>query len=196
MLTEQQLVKIYPTLANKPARLAEHFKHLVAAMQEGEINTPLRMAAYLAQIGHESHELRYMSEVWGPTDQQKKYERPAGAKLVTDPKAAKPLWQKLGNTEPGDGYRFRGAGPIQLTGRANFRAAGKALSLDLENRPDQAFTAPVGHRLGVYFWTSRNLNALADAKNFDAITLKINGGYNGKAERDRLYALACKVLGA
>ena len=54
----------------------------------------------------------------------------------------------------------------------------------------------MGHRLGVYFWTSRNLNALADAKSFDAITLKINGGYNGKAHRDAYYAKALEVLGA
>ena len=184
MVTESQLVLIYPTLATRKARLDSHFAHLVAAMEEGQINTPLRMAAYLAQIGHESYELKYMSEVWGPTPQQLKYEPPH------------PLAKKLGNTQPGDGYRFRGAGPIQLTGRENFKRAGQALGLDLENHPELAFTIPVGHRLGVYFWTSRNLNALADAKSFDAITLKINGGYNGKAHRDAYYAKALEVLGA
>jgi putative chitinase len=183
MITKEQLVQIYPTLANRKSRLDAHFPHLVKAMELADITTPARIAAYLAQIGHESFELRFMSEVWGPTDQQKRYDPPT--KLAA----------RLGNTQVGDGYRYRGAGPIQITGRENFRKAGADLGLDLEGHPEQAFTVEVGHKLGTWFWHSRGLNALADAQDFDKITLRINGGYNGKEHRDRYYAVAKKVLG-
>lgn len=192
MFTEAQLVQIYPSLAKNPRRLQLHYRPLYVAMSDGGITSPIQMAAYLAQIGHETSELKYMSEIWGPTEQQKKYERPPGAPLVTS--GPIPLWQKLGNTEPGDGFRYRGAGPIQLTGRANFREAGKAIGVDIENNPNLAFAAPIGHKLGVYFWNSRGLNLLAIKGDFDAITKKINGGFNGKEDRDRRYALACQVL--
>lgn len=191
MITKPQLTAIMPSLKKNQARLDAYFPYLVAAMVEAEITTPQRQAAFLAQIGHESYDLRYMAEVWGPTTQQLKYEPPSTVAT------------HLGNTQEGDGFRYRGAGPIQVTGRANFRAAGKALGLDLEGSPEQAFTPAVGFRLAAWFWTTRNLNALADqlsldpqadAKVFDRITLKINGGYNGKDLRDRRYANACAVL--
>jgi predicted chitinase len=124
-----------------------------------------------------------MSEVWGPTPQQLRYDPPT--KLAA----------KLGNTQAGDGYRFRGAGPLQLTGRENFRRAGKALGLDLEAHPELAFTPEVGFRLAAWFWREHGLNELADARDFDKITLRINGGYNGKDDRDRRYAIATHILG-
>lgn len=194
----KQLQQAMPRLAKNKVRFDTHYPHLVSALEEADITTPLRLAAYLAQISHESHELRYMSEVWGPTPQQLKYERPRIAGKLAPLATTKPfpLWQRLGNTEPGDGFAMRGAGPIQLTGRENFRLAGLALGLDLIGNPDLARTPEVGHRLGGYFWTSRKLNALADAQNFDAITLKINGGYNGKAERDAYYRTNLRIFGA
>jgi predicted chitinase len=194
MLTEAQLQAILP-----------HCKHLSylpllsAAMNEAGINTPLRIAAFLAQIAHESYEFRYMGEVWGPTEQQLKYERPVvngvPAPLVTPGHGVKvPLWQQLGNTEHGDGYKFRGAGPIQLTGRNNYREYGHDLGLDLEAHPEQAQTPAVGFRLAGRYWVKHGLNELADAKNFDEITHRINGGYNGKPQRDAYYAKALSVL--
>lgn len=184
MVTQTQLKLILPKLAKNPKRLEAYYPLLVAAMQEADITTPARVAAFLAQVAHESDEFRYMSEVWGPTTQQLRYDPPTT------------LAKRLGNIAKGDGYRYRGAGPIQVTGRENFRVAGAALGLDLEGDPEQAFTPAVGFRLACWYWTSRQLNALADAKSFDRITLKINGGYNGKAQRDAYYARACQVLGA
>lgn len=181
VVTLEQLTKIVtkcPVL-----RAAALHPHLVKAMGEFEIHTPLRAAAFLAQIAHESGHMRWMTELWGPTPQQLKYEPPGK------------LAERLGNTETGDGYRFRGRGVIQLTGRANYRAAGAALGVDLENNPDSASSGEMVFRTAGWFWSSRALNALADAGNFDAITKKINGGYNGKEDRDRLYALAKTVLG-
>ena len=86
--------------------------------------------------------------------------------------------------------------PIQLTGRNNYRAAGRFLGLDLLSHPQRAADPDVGFRVAGWYWTSRGLNALADSRRFDDITRKINGGLNGKAERDRYYAVARQVLGA
>lgn len=170
----QQLRAIMPRLAE--ARGREVLAHLNAAMAEAGIATPRRVAAFLAQLAHESGELRYMEELASGEAYEGR--------------------RDLGNTQPGDGRRYKGRGPIQLTGRANYRAAGAALGLDLEGNPAQAATLEVGFRVAAWFWTSRELNELADAGNFDAITRRINGGYNGKADRDAYHARARAVLGA
>jgi predicted chitinase len=102
----------------------------------------------------------------------------------------------LGNTQPGDGRRYKGRGPIQITGRANYRAAGKALGLPLEQNPKLAENPEVGFRLAAWYWKSRGLNKYADGSQsgFDKITKRINGGYNGKADRDQFYRKALKEL--
>jgi len=170
----QQLRSIMPNLSD--ARAQQMLPHLNAAMQEAGINTPRRQAAFLAQLAHESGEFRYMEEIASG----------AAYEGRTD----------LGNTQPGDGMRFKGRGPIQLTGRSNYRAAGQALGIDLENNPTRAAEPDVGFRTAAWFWNSRNLNTYADAGNFDAITYRVNGGYNGKASRDAYYNRALQVLGA
>jgi predicted chitinase/LysM repeat protein len=169
----QQLRSIMPNLSE--ARAQQMLPPLNAAMAEAGINTPRRQAAFLAQLAHESGEFRYMEEIASG----------AAYEGRTD----------LGNTQPGDGVRFKGRGPIQLTGRSNYRAAGQALGIDLENNPTRAADPDVGFRTAAWFWNSRNLNQYADAKNFDAITYRVNGGYNGKASRDAYYARALQVLG-
>jgi putative chitinase len=169
-----QLRAIMPNLSVADA--SRYLPFLNAAMAEGHINTPLRQAAFLAQLAHESGQLRYFEEIASG--------------------AAYEGRRDLGNTQPGDGMRFKGRGPIQLTGRANYAAAGAALGLDLVGHPEIAATPEVGFRIAQWFWNSRNLNAYADAQNFDAITLRVNGGYNGKASRDAYYATARSVLGA
>jgi putative chitinase len=101
-------------------RATEWLPHIQAAMDEFDINTPQRQAAFLAQIGHESGGLHWVTEIWGPTETQRRYEGRAD----------------LGNTEPGDGVRFKGRGLIQTTGRANYRATGEALGVDLIAQPE------------------------------------------------------------
>ncbi len=182
MITIDELKKIMPRMVKNPKTCAALYPHLCKAMDEAGINTKLRMAAFLAQISHESGELKWMEEIWGPSEAQKRYEPPST------------LATKLGNTKKGDGLKFKGRGPIQLTGRSNYKACGDALGLDLIANPEAAASLEAGFRVACWFWTSRKLNALADKSEFDAITKAINGGYNGKPERDAYYAKALSVL--
>jgi len=168
-----QLRAIMPGLSE--ARANEVLPHLNAAMKEAGITTPRRQAAFLAQLAHESGQFVFMEEIASGAAYEGRLD--------------------LGNTQPGDGVRFKGRGPIQLTGRNNYRAAGQALGIDLENNPRRAADLDVGFRTAAWFWNSRDLNSFADAGNFDAITLRINGGFNGKADRDAYYARARQVLG-
>jgi putative chitinase len=169
----QQLRAIMPNLSE--ARANEMLPHLNRAMAEAGINTPRRQAAFLAQLAHESGEFRYMEEIASG--------------------AAYEGRRDLGNTQPGDGTRFKGRGPIQLTGRSNYTAASAALGIDLVNNPTRAADPDVGFRTAAWYWNTRNLNSYADAGNFDAITYRVNGGYNGKAARDAYYNRALQVLG-
>jgi len=100
----------------------------------------------------------------------------------------------LGNTQPGDGKRYKGRGPIQLTGRNNYRAAGGALGLELEANPQRAADVDVGFRVAAWFWTSRGLNLLADVGDFREITRRINGGFNGLPQREAYSRRALEVL--
>lgn len=162
-----------------PAQRAEAWAGPInAAMQRFEINTPARVRAFLAQIGHESGRLLYVREMWGPTPAQERYEGRAD----------------LGNTQPGDGSFFRGRGLIQITGRANYRTCGLALGLPLESSPALLEQPENAALSAAWFWALYRCNELADAGNFIAITRKINGGLNGQAERVALLEQASTVI--
>ncbi|MEN7529352.1 glycoside hydrolase family 19 protein [Cupriavidus sp. DL-D2] len=155
------------------------FPHITAAWAEFGIATPARQAAWLGQIGHESAGFVYTREIWGPTPAQTRYEGRAD----------------LGNTQPGDGKRFMGRGLIQVTGRANYRACGAALGIDLEADPTQLQGEALAARSACWFWQRKNLNALADAGDFVTLTRRINGGTNGLADRQQRWERAKRVLG-
>jgi putative chitinase len=184
MLTAEQLQSIMPRLSDQ--RKSELLPFLTAAMAEFGIDAPARAAAFLAQLAHESGQFRYMEEIWGPTDAQRRYEP------VTT------LSRDLGNTDAGDGKRFKGRGPIQLTGRANYRRFGDLLGVDLIAEPQHAASPEVAFRVAGLFWSKKGLNELADVATADAfkvITRRINGGTNGLAERQAFYAAARRALG-
>jgi putative chitinase len=140
------------------------------------IDTPLRLAHFLAQCAHETGGWRYLRELGGPTYLAKYDGR-----------------KDLGNTQPGDGARFRGRGVIQITGRANYTAMGKELGLDLLTHPELAEQADTAVRIACVFWAARKLNALADKDDVLAITKRINGGTNGLADRKAALARAKKL---
>ncbi|MBP0492138.1 glycoside hydrolase family 19 protein [Pararoseomonas indoligenes] len=142
-----------------------------------------RMACFLAQVGHESLKGFYTKEVWGPTKAQAGYEGRID----------------LGNTQPGDGSRFRGRGLIQVTGRANYTKAAKALGKTLDELPAWLEGREGAVTSAAWWWEQAGCNALADKATsriaFDSLTRRINGGLNGGEERWKLYQAALKALG-
>ena len=147
--------------------------------QEFDINTSLRWAHYLAQIAHESAELRYSEEI-------------ASGKAYDTGKLA----IKLGNTPEadGDGQKYKGRGLIQVTGRNNYEMYKQYCGYDVVKQPE-LLAKPVGAiRSSMWFWKAKGLNELADRDEFTAITKRINGGTNGIEDRRKYLARAKKVL--
>ena len=174
-ITAQQLLQILPNAG----QVAGVFVPVLnTAMSRYQIVGAKRIAAFIAQIGHESGQLKYVKEIWGPTAAQARYEGRAD----------------LGNTVQGDGSKYRGRGLIQITGRTNHEACGEALGLDLISHPELLEKPQHACMSAAWFWASRGLNTLADAGKFDTITQRINGGQNGAADRQALYTRALKVL--
>jgi putative chitinase len=166
-LTTQQLLD-YSLMASSAAKVAG-------------INTPKRLTAWLAQLAHESGGFRYLQEIWGPTPQQKRY-------------GVGSLGKTLGNLEPGDGYKYRGRGWIQLTGRSNYKRYGDLLGIDLVGEPDLAADPGNAFAIAALFWQDRKLNELADKGAIRSITKSINGGYNGLMQRISYYRKAVNSI--
>lgn len=176
-ITPALLREIAPVPAGKKAARQREITDalaapLQAAMAEFGINTPLRAAHFLAQVAHESDSFCTLEE----------YASGAAYEERAD----------LGNVEPGDGRRFKGRGPIQLTGRDNYQRFGRTLGVDLVGDPEWAADPAMGARIAALYWHVKGLNAVADRNDARAITRKINGGYNGLQER--LAALGRAVL--
>lgn len=158
-----------------PPDLANEWAHPISdAMAYYSIDTPARASAFLAQIGHESMGFVSTSEGWGPTVAQKKYE---GNK-------------DLGNTQPGDAFKFRGHGLIQITGRFNHARVRDQLRAEFGDEvPDfeadpEALTIPRWAALSAAaYWDDKHLNPLADIGDMETITKRINGGLNGYPDR-------------
>lgn len=140
----------------------------------GVLDSDLRLAHFMAQLMHESCNFRYMEEIASG--------------------AAYEGRKDLGNTQPGDGKRFKGRGPIQLTGRANYRIFGRRAGIDFENHPEVVALPSVGLMVACDYWSQHKLNALADADNLHAITRKINGGLNGLSDRAAALAKMKELL--
>ena len=135
------------------------------------IDTVLRRSHFLAQVAHESGAGRWLEEIWGPTPAQRRYE----GRL------------DLGNTEPGDGYRYRGRGYIQLTGRANYAEFSRDMFGDDRAvlNPDMVAALPYAAWAAGWYWHKRGINALADRDSLELVTRRVNGGLNGLADRAR-----------
>ena len=152
------------------------------AMAEFDITTPQRVTAFIAQIAHETGQFQWLEELWGPTPAQLRYDRRGN---------------KLGN-QPGDGKRYKGRGPIQITGRSNYRKYGAKLGLRLEDKPELAAQPAHGARIAACYWRDHGLNELADANTlaaFQQITKGINGGLNGLADRVDRWEAAKQFFG-
>lgn len=170
-MTLDQLIRIMPHARH---RAGIFLAPLNAAMEEFDINTRGRRQSFLAQVGHESGQLLYVRELASG--------------------AAYEGRKDLGNTQPGDGIRFKGRGLIQVTGRANYTACMMALDIDCVKQPALLEQPMNAARSAGWFWKTHGLNALADAGDQRAVTRRINGGYNGLADRLALFAAAQRVL--
>lgn len=209
IITETQLKQIMPMSTQTDVWTPA----LKDAMDKCDINTPHRAAAFLAQIAHESGELRRLVEnlhysaerlmqVWPkrfPTLQKAQQYTQNPSKLANLVYAS-----RLGNGDEasGDGWNFRGRGLIQLTGRGNYQTVGQALHLSLASQPELLEQPTAAALSAAHFWKARGLNELADDRNednddadFAQITRIINGGLNGLNERKRYWQTAKRVLG-
>lgn len=172
--------KLKAIMSNTSDALVErYFQWFVTMMPNNQINTPLRMAHFLAQMGEESGDLRWPEEL----DSGEAYNDRVD----------------LGNTQPGDGPRFKGRGLLQLTGRSNYTSFGTARNRDFLTEPNNLLVATdpsLAVDSACWYWaTLKNLNPLADADNVNEITLRINGGYNGLDDRKEHLARAkCLLL--
>lgn len=174
MVSRDALRQIMPLAA---ARLDAFVVPLNDAMEIFNIDTPFRQAAFLAQVAHESAELRYMEEIASGAAYEGRVD--------------------LGNLQPGDGRKFKGRGPIQITGCANYRACSLALFGDerLLDTPELLATPRDGCMASGWFWKANGLNMYADMGDFKRITRIINGGFNGLADREMYHQRAKEVLG-
>jgi len=181
MITIEQLRKVVPGFPKNGDVFLPHLQKYLAIY---EINTPQRMAHFFAQVGHESGSFKWVRELWGPTPAQRGYE---GRK-------------DLGNTQSGDGSKFRGRGLIQYTGRANYAQLSQHIFKDarLLDTPQLLEVPEFAVQSACYFWKSRGLNELSDTGWTDAvvtkITRKINGGINGLNDRLLRFQQALNAL--
>lgn len=151
----------------KEKDVAPFVPYLKKYCREYKINTSERLAAFLAQIGHESGRFHYTEEIASGAAYEGRLD--------------------LGNTEVGDGCRYKGRGLIQLTGRYNYSCLSQATGVDFLKTPDLLSEPEYAVMSACWYWSSRGLNGLADTGHFNLITKKINGGYNGLADREYFY---------
>lgn len=213
ILSPIQLMRIVPRCPDEIAWTAG----LNEALREFGIESKLQVAHLLAQLAHESAEFTRLVEsltytsaerilavwptrFWLPSQQQPAC--PAGKRDARGFVRAPVLLASYvyagrngnGVESTSDGFRFRGRGPIQITGRSNYARCGQALGLPLIEQPDLLTDPDVGARAAAWYWTDRKIGPLADANDIEAVTRKINGGTHGIQDRRRYLQTAMRVL--
>lgn len=163
ILGRNTLTAVFQKLGANPARATELALAANVHLETYSIKTQLRFCHFLAQLAHESGNFRYMEEIASG--------------------AAYEGRKDLGNVNKGDGVRYKGRGPIQLTGRANYRKYGQELGIDFENNPAIVALPSVGMLVACKYWSENNLNVFADYDDVITITRRINGGLNGFDDR-------------
>ncbi len=142
------------------------------------------LSQFIAQCAHETLNFEHLEELGGQT-YFKRYD------IKHNPRKAK----QLGNVRPGDGYKYRGRGFIQLTGRENYRKAGKALGLPLEEQPDLVSRPDVAAKTALWYWHKRVKPKIADYSDTKRVTKPINSGLKGLEDRDEKYKAVAQIIG-
>lgn len=171
-MTEQQLKKIVPFITN--ARIDRFYSYLIKYMIKYDINTIGRVAAFISQVAHESGSFRYTAEIASGLAYENR--------------------RDLGNIKFGDGKRFKGRGLIQITGRSNYTHISHSTGIDFLNNPTWLESDENAVMSACWWWKNNGLNELADEGDIKKISKRVNGGYNGLAERTKFYQTALKVL--
>lgn len=205
MLTSNQFSQLFPNCKDPEGWV----QAMNTVFPKYEIDSPNRIAAFLAQCGHESGGWRVFSEnlnysakaldaVFG------KYFKRAGRdanEYARQPeKIANVVYANRmsnGDTESGDGWRYRGRGPIQLTGKANYEAFSREMSVDVVENPDLVSEdKEIALMSAIWFWNTNRLNRYADNGDIKTMTKRINGGFNGLEDRIHHWEEALEMLGA
>jgi len=203
-MTPQQLQS---GIACSPATAATWAPVLTSVATKWGINTPVRVAMWVSQLAHESAKFAMLEEslfyrsperinaIW-----PNRVSVGQAAALCRNPVAlANRVYSGRmgnGNEASGDGYKFRGRGLLQVTGKANYAACGLVLGIDLVSNPDLLLTPQYAAESAAWFWKDNNLNVKADARDVRGVTRVINGGEHGLAERQSLFTSCCKAFGA
>lgn len=194
----------------------EAFENGDALLAKAGINTPLRLAHFLAQVMHESGGLTVTAEnmsyraprmlqIFGEGNHSAAISQSEAEHLAGKPSAlAERVYgvgnskkaKELGNLTPGDGYKFRGSGIMQTTGRSNYRRMGERCGVDFESHPDLVCSAEHALKPALAEWTEGKLNALADKNDLRGITKRINGGYNGLSDREAWFKRIRPLIGS
>lgn len=200
IITESDLHAILPR-----CDLGRWHGPLTHAMASAGLNTPRRAAMFLAQIGHESDQLTRVEESLDYSAARllalwpQRFDPTMAARYAHHPERIANIVyaHRLGNgpAASGDGWRFRGRGPIQITGRANYRDCGAWLRRDLEADPAALLDPAVGAAAAVWFFCekARGIDG-ADRADLEAVTRRINGGLRGLSERTAYYRAAMRRL--
>lgn len=206
LLTVDQLRVMIPT----NTEVEQWCEELNKALPKYDITTPERIAGFTSQCAHESQDFRALSENLSYREETllKVFPRYFGpgkrnaAEYARNPeKIANYVYMdefrtsKLGNTQPGDGWRFRGRGLKQLTGRDNYTRFAKDYDMTAEQAAEWLETKEGALASALWFWNTNKLNAIADTGNVAALTKKINGGDIGLADRQARYTRAMAALG-
>ena len=206
-ITAELLVEIFGPRVLPIRRAVDRLASIQEAVKYAELNTPLRLAHYLGQVGHESLAFRYPREIWGPSAAQKRYERNFNAPWPSTPTQARQalyavnrLAYTLSNHRAGDGIRYMGRGDLQTTGRGNYvrltqRLRAKDINCpDFEAEPARLEQSPWVALSAADYWVMRNLNQWADVDDLYTLTKRVNGGTNGLAHRQAIKTAALAVL--
>jgi len=188
-----------------PSRASLFTAPLAKAMARWGVGTPLQQGAFLGQIAHESTRLSRLEENLNYTAERICAVWPSRFKTVADaaPLARNPealanavYGGRMGNKLPGDGYRYRGRGLKQLTGKNNYAAYLLAGDVDVLSNPDLLLQPAHAADSAAWFWHSNGCNALADRRDWAGLTRRINGGLIGQVERLAAINKALRALGA